>query len=132
MGESRIQEIESIWPKLTSGQDFRTPDLLRGAIFSISYINNDLLKIRTRNGSIVAVSKGAFVHTLHYLNSNGHNENNPCEIRSSQNPEDAGPLCRISRQANNNVRCINYILPILAEYNLVGINGNRPNTTWLI
>jgi hypothetical protein len=105
---------------------------LRGANFSISNINNDSLEITTRNGSIVEISKNAFVDVVHYLNNNNHNQNNQCQIKSSNNPEIAGPLCRISRQYNNNVRCINYILPILAEYGIVGIGPNRPNKTWLL
>jgi hypothetical protein len=132
MSESCIHKIERIWQILAPGQVFKTPDFLRGANFSISNIVSDRLKIRTKNDNIVSISKDAFVNALYYLNINGHDKKNPCEIRSSTNPELAGPLCRISRQVTSNVRCINYILPILASFNLVAINGNRPNTTWLL
>ena len=123
------RKIDEVWRELRSGQTFRTPDFLRGVNFFLNHINNDYWIINPQN---IQISKEAFINTFHYLKSNDHYENNPCEIRSSNNPENAGPLCRTARRVNNNVRCINYILPILAEYEIVGINSNRPNKTWLL
>ena len=123
------RKIDEVWSNLRPAQTFSTPDSLKGVNFSINHINNDHLTIIPQN---IKISKDAFTSTLHYLNDNTHNENKSCEIRSSNDPENAGPLCRIARQANNNVRCINYILPILAEYEIVGIDFKRPNKTWLL
>ena len=122
-------EIGEIWNNLLPNQIFRTPDTQKGVDFYLERIENDQLTINPQNTSI---SKAAFAVTLHYLRANRHDEHNPCEIRSSNDPASAGPLCLTARGANNNIRCINYILPILAQHHIVGINPRRPNTTWLL
>jgi len=123
------REIAKIWNNLSPNQTFRTPDTQKGVDFSIERVDNGQLRISPQN---IPVSKAAFAATLHYLKTNGHNEHNPCEIRSSNDPASAGPLCLTARQANSNIRCINYILPILAQHQIVRINPTRLNTTWIL
>lgn len=122
-------QIAKIWNSLLRGQSFRTPDAQNGVDFFLDYIDREKLKITPQN---IRISKAAFAATLHYLKANGHDEYNQCKIRSSNNPASAGPLCIEARHTNNDTRCINYILPILAQHSIVAINPRRPNTTWLI
>ena len=122
--------IEGLWKILRVEDKLRTPDEQKGAIFRISEIKANSLKIQTEGSSTVPIQKTAFVAALHYLRQNQHNSSNKCEIRSSSDPAVSGPLCRVSRKYNNGVRCINYILPILASHGIVSIDGTRPNRTW--
>lgn len=124
--------INKIWENLTREQIYRTPDLNRGAIFKIIDVNKELIKISTRKTQNILILKDAFISTVHYLKENHHYKSNPCEIRASNNRNMSGPLCKASRDKNYNVRCINYILPILSRNNIAGIDGNRPNKTWLL
>jgi hypothetical protein len=122
--------IEDIWLELKLGrQDYRTPDHNVGEVFSITEVNEKNIHIKPQN---ITISKESFISALHYLRANHHGRANPCEIKSSNDREHAGPLCRAARDKNNDVRCINYILPILRNYGLVGISGNQPNSTWLV
>lgn len=121
--------INKMWPKLETGKRYRTPDLYKGKDFYIEEKTSRGLKIVPQN---ISVTKEAFLSALHYLIQNEHNFRNQCEIRSSNSRKTAGPLCLISRDENSNVRCINYILPILQGFQIVGIDPVRPNRTWLI
>jgi hypothetical protein len=121
--------INQIWPKLEPGKRYRTPDLYKGKDFYIKEKTSQGFKIVPQN---VSVKKGAFLSALHYLIQNEHNFRNQCEIRSSNSRKTAGPLCRAARDKNSNVRCINYILPILQGFQIVGIDPVAPNKTWLI
>lgn len=122
--------IDKIWKKLATDQRFNTPS--ERANFYINNIAHNRVIIITENNTRINIQKEAFAATLNYLISNGHNIENPCEIRSNNDPQLAGPLCTAARQENNNIRCINYILPILAQYQMVGIDGTRPNKTWFL
>jgi hypothetical protein len=126
------QNINAVFQNLAVGQEFRTPDNQKPANFTISTIDqNSVIILPQSNG--LAIRREAFEAALHYLVENNHIISHVCEIRSNNSRGDAGPLCRATRDQNSNIRCINYILPILAHNNLVGINGaRRPNTTWLI
>lgn len=121
--------INEIWPKLETGKRYRTPDLYKGKDFYIQEKTTQALKIVPQN---ISVSKEAFLSALHYLIQNEHNFGNQCEIRSSNSRKTAGPLCLAARDKNSNVRCINYILPILQGFQIVGIDPIPPNKTWLI
>ena len=121
--------VNGVWESLKVGQSFRTPDLYKGANFSIKEKFSNKIKISPQN---VSISKKSFSSTIHFLLENKHSFNNPCEVRSSNDRSSAGPLCIVSRDQNSNVRCINYILPILQENRLVGIDQGRPNKTWLL
>jgi hypothetical protein len=74
----------------------------------------------------------AFEDVLNYLQTHAHNMHSPCQIRSNNNSRLAGPLCLIARQHTNNVRCINYVLPLLAKLGWVDIDSRVPNTVWLL
>ena len=122
-------KIEDIWLDFRQDQDYRTPDYNVGEIFTISLINENEIRIAPQD---ISISKESFINALHYLRANQHFINSPCEIRSNNNRNQAGPLCIAARDSNNNVRCINYIVPILRNFGLVGISGNQPNSTWLL
>jgi len=121
--------INKIWSKLEAGKRYRTPDLYKGKDFYIEEITGRGLNIVPQN---ISITKEAFLSALHYLIQNEHYFRNQCEIRSSNSRITAGPLCLTSRDDNSNVRCINYILPILQAFQIVGIDPVRPNKTWVI
>lgn len=121
--------VSAAWQEIAEGQRYRTPDLYKGADFTIQTKETNNIKIAPQN---ISITKGALIKTIHYLRSNNHDIDKPCEIRSSNNRTTAGPLCIAARDKNNNIRCINYILPILQKNVVVGIDPVRPNTTWLL
>ncbi len=123
------KEINEIWEKLNEGDTFRTPDDLKGVYYTINQKGTDKIQILPQK---VTIQRKAFVEALYFLVLNNHYEKNKCEIRSNNDKEMAGPLCLASRNANNNVRCINYIIPILKKYGLVEFSGKRPNKVWII
>jgi len=121
--------VDGVWLHLAVGQSYRTPDENAGVAFEISKVSAREIAISPQN---ILISRQAFSAALHYLCNNRHDAAHPCEIRSNNNPNLAGPLCREARSYNNNIRCINYIVPILAELEIVGIGSARPNTTWVV
>jgi hypothetical protein len=125
-------DADEIWPELASGQKFRTPDKRRGVDFQVASIAPEHMRIRTIGSTFVPIHRQAFENAIHYLKTSNHYSDNPCAIRSNNDRELAGPLCVASRDGNHNVRCINYILPILESFRIVGIDGKRPNKTWLV
>ena len=139
-----IANINSIWDRVAEGQPYRTPDNAKGASFTIVHLAPDFITIRTagkpaRNilGSNVDITRTSFVAALEYLYTHLHSVDNPCDIASNNTTRLAGPLCVAGRTPNGNTRCINYILPILKHFNLVGIDGRRTqahplNSTWYI
>lgn len=129
MCESCEKVVNKIWPKLKTGKRYRTPDLYNGKDFLIEDKSNQRIKIIPQS---ISITREAFLSALHYLYQNEHYFRNQCEIRSSNSRKSAGPLCLASRDENSNVRCINYILPILQNFQIVGIDPVRPNKTWLI
>lgn len=118
-----------LWKKLQIGQQFRTPDLYKGKDFKIVEKTENQIKIQPQN---LVVHREAFAAAIHYLRENNHYMNSPCEIRSSNSAQQAGPLCKTTRNLNNNIRCINYILPIFQKNVIAGVNPVRPNSTWLL
>lgn len=135
--------INSIWPQLGSIPEgvLRTPDNINGVHFIIRDVNAGAIAILTGtqnrqtapDKAPVNITKAAFIAALDYLISHNHVDSTKrCEINARNSPDNAGDLCRASRAQNHNVRCINYILPILQYVSLVEIDGNRLNTTWLI
>jgi len=123
------ETIDRIWPDLKLGRRYKTPDLYKGKDFYVEERSGQRIKISPQN---IYITKESFLAALHYLVQNEHNFGNQCEIRSSNSRREAGPLCIASRDKNSNVRCINYILPILQNSQIVGIDPVRPNKTWLI
>jgi len=129
MGQFCEKIVSDLWKKLQVSQQFRTPDLYKGKDFKIEAKSDTQIKIQPQK---IVVSREAFSAAIHYLRENNHYMKTPCEIRSSNSAELSGPLCKAARQNNNNVRCINYILPIFQKNVIVGVNPVRPNTTWLL
>lgn len=122
-------KIDDLWFCLMAGQVFKTPDHARGQTFTIDQVTSDSITILPQG---ITINRICFVDSLHYLRENRHNMEKPCEIRSNDDPNLAGPLCLVARNNNRNQRCINYILPILQNNGLVGIGCSQPNTTWVI
>jgi len=120
--------LDEVWPQLNQQKQYSTPDSIKGKPFSIYQISPENIKIVPQN---ITISRNAFAAAIHYLLENQHNLDHPCEIRSSNSREQAGPLCIAARDQNSDVRCINYILPILQNFNIVELDSGRPNKTWL-
>lgn len=110
------------------GKTYRTPDKFRGKEFVIDKATPHSIFIVPQR---ISINKEAFLKTVEYLRHNHHTENNPAKILSNNDPKLSGPLCKVSRDMNKNVRCINYIIPILRAKGIVGFNAERPNTTWI-
>ena len=127
--------IDSIWLDIsTPGTQLFTPDEIKGAEFTIIESNSTQIKIQTSGGSQISIDKESFHAALHFLLSNGHTSpSEACKIGASNgNPEKLDLTTRKTGQ-----RVINYILPILAEAGIVGVDGTRnsehqKNTTWAI
>lgn len=122
-----INTINGIWGGIIVGSSYKTPDNSKGKLFQITDRGPDAISIFPQK---ISISIESFIKALEFLVHNGHNINNPIEIGSSNDPNEAGPLCKAARSANNNTRCINYILPILASSNYVGLDGKIPNKVW--
>jgi hypothetical protein len=127
--------IDLVWPEIsTPGTQLFTPDEMKGAEFTITESNSTQIKIITCSGSPISIDKESFHAALHFLLRNGYTSpSKACEIGASNGTP--GELDRVSRKGNQ--RVINYILPILAEAGVVGIDGVRnskhpKNTTWAI
>ena len=123
--------LSSIWGRIINLTNLRTPDNAVGRNYTIRSVTQDFVEIQTEDGSTLRIQRAAFIETMRYLIANQHTENNTCEIRSNQDREQAGPLCRAARDVNGGTRVINYIVPILAAFEILRVDGNRPNTTWL-
>lgn len=122
--------IDDVWLRLQPNQVFRTPDFAQGVRFTIAQVTPTAITIAPQN---IQINRVSFADALHYLRENHHHTLNPCTIGSNDDPNLAGPLCRAARQNNQGqLRCINYILPILQNNGLVGIGCDQPNTTWLV
>lgn len=124
--------IDSIWLRAAEPRQLSTPDDSASRSFDVTASSQSTITITTEGGSNLVLERAAFHSTLRYLILNLHNEENPCEIRSNDVYDLAGALCRASRDANGRTRVINYIAPILADVGFITINGNRPNSVWLI
>lgn len=122
--------INSIWDSIKNIKEIKTPSGKR--CFYISTVSDNLISINTENKGKVGIQKTSFVAVMDYLISNKHTNKIRCKIKSSNTRENSGPLCLAARDANNDVRSITYIVPILATLNVLGMDGGKPNTTWLL
>jgi hypothetical protein len=124
--------LDHCWGRLHAGDNFVTPDNIKGSLFSIEAIDNNLVVITTIGGNPININRQAFIAVIRYLIDNLHSNHNPCAIGSNKAIENAGPLCVTARNANgSDTMIINYLLPLLSGMGLVNIDGNRPNRTWL-
>ena len=122
--------VEGLWPHLAIGQRFRTPDRARGADFEIRNLAPTELEIQPQGLTIPA---SAFAAALHYLREHNHRVTNACAIQSSNDPDTSGPLCDITRaQMSGGSRCVNYVAAILEHFGIVGVDGRRPNSVWVL
>lgn len=121
--------IEGIWSKIDLNLTYRTPSGSRE--FLVLDKTDSLLKVLA-GGTEVRVARESFVDAVQYLLRHGHVEDNRCEIRSANADSDSGPLCLAAKRANSGVRCITYILPVLAGAGVVEIDATRPSSTWVL
>jgi hypothetical protein len=126
------EAISSKLQGLLVGLNLRTPDNAVGVPFSVIANNVDNVEVQLNSGNSMNICHSALFTTMLFLIRNGHDLLHPVNIESNDNPVLSGPLCTASRLQNNNIRCINYVLPILSHFGYVGISGTRPNSCWYI
>ena len=127
-----ITALDAVWSQICEPRKLSTPDASTGRSFSVVNSDQSSVSISTEGGSAMRIQREAFLAALRYLASHQHNQNNPCEIRSNQLAEEAGPLCQATRAVNSGTRVINYIIPMLAITGLVEVRSSRPNAVWLV
>ena len=125
-------QINLVLNNLQLGSVFRTPDNFKGVNFTIANVTPNEIKINLSSGNEMSISRNAFLAVNDYRQINGHTINNPVKIGSNNDKNASGGLCLASRTQNNDVRCVNYIVPILNHFGAVGFSGSRPNTCWFI
>jgi hypothetical protein len=123
--------LNAVWPQICKSQNLYTPDASAGKSFAVVSSDQDSISITTEGGFPLRIQREAFFTALLYLVTHHHSQDSPCEIRSNQLAENAGPLCRATREVNSGTRVINYIAPILVTTGLVVIRSSRPNAVWL-
>ncbi len=113
------------------GQHLATPDNRRSRPFRLDAVDRErgglqVSPLGNRNASPVFIRAAAVDRCLYYLSTQvPAGVHTP--IQASQNHP--GPLARFTRRGNGGVRCLHYLLPILAAAGLVEIDGDsRPNT----
>ena len=124
--------ILHIWPSIAALTGLKTPDDEVGRSFAIANHSENFVVICTEEGSKIKINREAFAEALLYLIEYKHGSSNPCEIRSSQILDKAGPLCKATRTLNGGTRVISYIVPILVSVGFLGVSGVRPNAVWLV
>ncbi|MFT0213225.1 hypothetical protein VQ643_11580 [Pseudomonas sp. F1_0610] len=117
---------------LKKGNVYRTPDNALGKEFSIKEVTEECVVLDSSNNNAIYISIDAFTAANTYLHENKHDINSPVPLGGSQGDEQGGELCKTTRALNKNVRCITYIVPILAEFGAVAFTGTRPNSCWYI
>ncbi|MBU0603971.1 MAG: hypothetical protein KKD25_16405 [Gammaproteobacteria bacterium] len=128
--ESRAEAaVSAIWHHIGDGQHYCGCRDAPGAGFEVRHDDDEQSVLVTPEN--IRISKKAFVAALQYLVEHDHDHHEPCPVRSNSHPLRAGPLCRATRDANANVRCIDYILPILASRRIVHLDDGPPARTWL-
>lgn len=131
MDSSKIDTLSGRWDAIQQGQILFTPSQRKS--FKISSITPVKIIVKTEGHTEIPLTRAAFLAALAYLRQYGHTAINKVEIGSNKVYEQAGPLCRAIRDANGVSRMVStYVIPILAEMGLVGINKGLPNKTWLI
>ncbi|MBC7206059.1 MAG: hypothetical protein H5U27_06050 [Methyloversatilis sp.] len=120
--------IDAIWHLIGDGQRYAThgaPDI----DFEILHeTDRPFVRIVPHD---IRIARAAFVVALQFLIENGHDRLSPCEVVSDDDLRRTGLLCRATRDANGGVRCIDYILPILAQQRIVAIEVTACRTAWL-
>ncbi|WP_202758913.1 hypothetical protein [Delftia acidovorans] len=131
MRELSNNDFNDFWEGIAQDKPLRTPDKGRTASFTVTRRNATGLEVRTNKGNTVRIRREAFCAVLRHLAQDHHGLERPCVVASSYDVP--GFLGFAAKQANDNAAVvISYILPILQDAGIVGIDGNRPNRTWLL
>ena len=131
MRELSNNDFNDFWEGIAQDIPLRTPDKGRTASFTVTRRNATGLEVRTNKGNTVRIRREAFCAVLRHLARDHHGLERPCVVASSYDVP--GFLGFAAKQANDNAAVvITYILPILQDAGIVGIDGNRPNRTWLL
>ena len=131
MNPANSDRLAAQWHSMEQGKNLRTPT--KRKTFEISFIYPDEVIIKTQGGTNIPIKRQAFLAVLNFLTENKHNRSNKVEIESNKVRAKAGPLCLAARKGNGSTTMvITYILPILADIGLVGIDSNIPTRTWII
>ena len=131
MRELSNNDFNDFWEGIAQDKPLRTPDKGRTASFTVTRHNATGLEVRTNKGNTVRIRREAFCAVLRHLAQDHHGLERPCVVASSYDVP--GCLGFAAKQANDNAAVvITYILPILQDAGIVGIDGNRPNRTWLL
>lgn len=126
------QVAASILANIRVGNTFRTPDNASGSEYVVTQVMPDSVSITPgTKANTLSITKRQLEETYLFLLAHSVTASNPMVIGSNNRWEDASPLCRVARGGSNRQRIVNYILPILAHWNYVQIDGGRPNSVWI-
>jgi len=131
MNSANDEQLSRRWDTLQQGQFLSTPSKRKS--FEIASITSEKITIKTEGATEIAINRQAFFAALNYLSVNKHSASNKVKIGSNKDITKASPLCVAIRSANGvNIMVSTYVIPMLAKMGLVGIDGSRPNRTWLL
>lgn len=131
MNSTNGDVLSSRWSTLRPGQIIQTPSQRKS--FQILSISARNITIKTEGETKIEINRAALLAALDYLRHNKHIVANKVKIGSNKVYNQAGPLCRATRDANGvNIMVSTYVIPLLAETGLVGIDCCRPNKTWFV
>jgi len=127
--------LDGIWNNIMAacqGAELLTP--AERSWFKVAEVTQERIVITTKFEGSLYIGKEHFEGALHYLLAHGHHDEAPCEIRSNKSYDDAGPLCRAARKPHGGQMNITYVLPILKQMGLVGIDpaASPVSTAWYI
>ena len=116
------------------GETLSTPDARRSRPFRLDAVEHEppgmkLTPLGNGSANPVWIRAEAVNRCLFFMESQVP-AGEPTPIQASQNHP--GPLARFTRRGNGGVRCLHYLLPVLARCGRVEIDGDtRPNTVRL-
>jgi hypothetical protein len=120
--------IDAIWHLIGDGQRYATHDAPDTDFEILHEADRPAVRIVPHD---IRIARAAFVVALQFLIENGHDRLSPCEVESDDDLRRTGLLCRATRDANGGVRCIDYILPVLARHRIVATEVAAFRTVWL-
>jgi hypothetical protein len=132
MSFSAANTIASVWPLISGMTVLNTPGGQR--TFNVVAVSANGVTVTPGSTSMV-VPRSAFENAIQYLHDHNHDRRGPCVINAKTVPEEAGPLCRVSRLTTTGSfgpRNITYVLPILQALGLVEIEPKSPARTWIL
>lgn len=125
------EEFEKIWNEIPLDLELSTPDKVCSKPFVVVEHNLDKISVRSNSRNHIVIHKGAFVAVLRFLAEGHHYADRPCLVAASYDLP--GTLGYTAKRANiNRAVVITYILPVLQQLDIVGIDRGRPNRTWLL